>query len=75
MGVGCRGEARGVGGRRVERVQMGMEIGCHVVRGDCGRDGVLGIGADQSWVPVNSEGLILINDQWALGAAACAAST
>lgn len=75
MGVGCRGEAGRVGGRGVERVQVGMEIGCHVVRGDCGRHGVLGVRPDQSWVPVNGEGLILINDQRALGAAACAASS
>lgn len=55
---------------------MGMEIGCHVVGGDGGRGRVL-VRADQCWVPVNSEGLVLIDDQRALGAAAaaCADST
>lgn len=41
MGVGCRCEAGGVRGGGVEGVQVGMEIRCHVVRGDGGRGGVL----------------------------------
>lgn len=54
---------------------MGVEIGCHMVGRDSGRGRVLCIRADQCWVPVNSEGLVLIDDQRALGAAAAAACT
>lgn len=76
VGVGCRGETGGVRGGRVEGVKVGMEIGCHVVGRDGGRGSVLCVRADQCRVPVNSESLILINDQRALGAAAvCVDST
>lgn len=68
--MGCRGEAGGMRGGGVERVQVGMEIGCHMVGGHGGRGRVLCVRADQCWVPVNSKGLILINDQRALCAAA-----
>lgn len=75
-GVGRRGKAGGVRGGRVQVVKMGMEICCHVVGGDGRRGGVLCIRADQGRVSVNGEGLVLINDQRALGAAAanCAGS-
>lgn len=75
MGVGCRGEAGGVGGWGVQGVQVGVEIGCHVVGRDGGSSRVLCVRADQCWVPVNGEGFILIDDQRTLGAAACADST
>lgn len=62
-------------GRGVQGVQVWMEIGGHVVGGNCDRGSVLCVGADQCWVPVNSERLVLINDQRALVAAALTDST
>lgn len=75
MWVRSRGEAGGVGRRGVQGVQVGMEIGCHMVGGDSGGSRVLGVGADQCWVPVNGKGFVLIDDQRALGAAAHTDST
>lgn len=59
----------------MQGVQMGMEIRCHMVGRDGCRDGVLCVRANQCWIPVNSEGLVLIDDQWTLGAATRADST
>lgn len=59
----------------MQGVQVWMEIGGHVVGGDSDRGGVLCVGADQCWVPVNGERLVLIDDQRALVAAAAAACT
>lgn len=60
------GEAGRVGGRRVEVVQVRVEIGCDVIGRDGDGGGVLGI-TDQRRVPVNGEGLVLVDDQRALG--------
>lgn len=70
MGVGCRCEAGGVRGGRVQGVQVSVEIGRDVIGRDGDSNRVLCIRADQCWVPVNGESFILIDDQRTLGAAA-----
>lgn len=50
--------------------QVGVEVRCHVTRGNGGRQRVLRAGADQRGVPVNGESLVFVDDQGALGAAA-----
>lgn len=54
----------------MESVQVGVEISCHMVRGNGGRGRVLCIRTDQHWVPVNGERLIPVNNEGALVAAA-----
>lgn len=57
----------------MEVVQVRVEKSCNVVGGDGHRGGVLGV-TDQRRVPVNSEGLVLVDDQRALGATTAAAA-
>lgn len=72
MGVGGRGETGGMGGGGMEGVQVRVEVCGHMIGGDCcsAGDRVFGVRSDQRWVPVDSEGFVLIDDEWALGAAA-----
>lgn len=74
-GVGCRGKAGRVRRGGVQAVKMGMEICRHVVGGDGCGGRVLCVGADQGRISVDGEGLVLINDQRALGAAATRADS
>lgn len=41
VGMSCRSKAGRVRGRGVEGMQVGMEIGCHMVGGDSSRGRVL----------------------------------